>query len=110
MDFDSNIFGMPLPYEARNDALILEIHDSKTGVMQFLESSLGINAAQILRLFSSQSKSVYDITQHVSQEAFKSGFDGIAYKSARTTQDVQIIGHNLVLFFENKVSRFRLKP
>lgn len=97
-----NAYGYPLNFKLIDNAIILDLTRNSPSI-RMMEKYSKINIEYII---TSQDNKIYKLTQLISEKAFENGFDGIAYDSVREPSDLNILGNNLVLFKESKITKW----
>lgn len=98
----SLLTGVPLSFRLKIEAVILDLTCKKHDLIQIFQK---INPDFLNSILLSRNENVYFITQTIALVAWKNGFDGILFKSARAPSDIKLPDANLVMFNE-KIERY----
>lgn len=93
--------GYPISVKIKNDSLILDLFDSKSILIKYINSNFGND--YFSSVIMSRSKKSYKYSRIISEIAYSKGFDGILFKSVRVEGDWIHQDKNLVLFNNDKV-------
>lgn len=94
--------GYPLNFMLRSNVTILDLRKNSKSLSLF-DRSPKFNIKEIIYYRDDEN---YKFTWEISEIALKKKFDGIVYDSVRKPNDINLLGYNLVMFAEEKITEW----